>query len=145
MRAAIVIAVVFATLAGIATSRAMAEEVQVRVIVNAKNPATKLSKEFVTDAFLKKRTRWSGDSIIHPVDLPQSHSTRAKFSRAVLGRDVGAVRRYWAQLVFSGRGVPPPEVTDEDAVIAYVAKNAGAIGYVSATATLSGVKTVPIE
>jgi ABC-type phosphate transport system substrate-binding protein len=135
--------VIAALLAG--CGDASAESDSVRVIVNAKNPTTKVSKQFVADAFLKKRTRWGGDSPIQPVDLGQKHSVRAKFSRSVLDRDVAAVRRYWAQLVFSGRGVPPPEVTDEDAVIAYVAKNAGAIGYVSAGATLTGVKAVSIE
>jgi ABC-type phosphate transport system substrate-binding protein len=117
----------------------------VRVIVNPKNPATKVSKQFISDAFLKKRTRWGNDSALQPVDLGQKHSVRARFSRSLLDRDVAAVRRYWAQLVFSGRGVPPPEVSDEDAVIAYVAKNPGAIGYVSASSTLTGVKAVAIE
>lgn len=124
---------------------AVAENDSVRVIVNPKNPTSKLSKQFVADAFLKKRTRWGGDATIQPVDLGQKHSVRARFSRSMLDRDVGAVRRYWAQLVFSGRGVPPPEVTNEDAVMAYVAKNPGAIGYVSASATLTGVKAVPID
>jgi len=143
MRALIAIVLLAAVFAGCADAAADGDSV--RVIVNAKNPTAKVSKQFVADAFLKKRTRWSGDSPIQPVDLGQKHSVRAKFSRSILDRDVSAVRRYWAQLVFSGRGVPPPEVTDEDAVIAYVAKNAGAIGYVSASATLSGVKAVPIE
>lgn len=124
---------------------AVAENDSVRVVVNPKNATTKLSKQFVSDAFLKKRTRWTNESAIQPVDLGQKHSLRSRFSRAILGRDVAAVRRYWAQLVFSGRGVPPPEVTDEDAVIAYVAKNSGAIGYVSSSATLTGVKAVAIE
>lgn len=124
---------------------AAAENTSVRVIVNAKNSTTKLSKQFVSDAFLKKRTRWTNDSAIQPVDLGQKHSLRSRFSRSILGRDVAAVRRYWAQLVFSGRGLPPPEVTDEDAVIAYVAKNPGGIGYVSAGATFTGVKTVVVE
>ncbi len=126
-------------------ANAMVSSEGVRVIVNAKNPATKLSRQFVADAFLKKRTRWSNESAIQPVDLGQKHEVRAKFSRVVLGRDVGAVRRYWAQLVFSGRGVPPPEVADEDAVVAYVAKNPGAVGYVSTSTTLTGVKAVAIE
>jgi ABC-type phosphate transport system substrate-binding protein len=142
MRAPLAMIVIVA-LAGCAD--AVAESGGVRVIVNAKNPATTLSKQFVADAFLKKRTRWRGDDAIQPVDLGQKHSVRARFSRSILERDVAAVRRYWAQLVFSGRGVPPPEVADEDAVIAYVAKNAGAIGYVSASTTLTGVKAVPID
>jgi ABC-type phosphate transport system substrate-binding protein len=143
MRLLFVILVVGAALGGCGDAAANSDSL--RVIVNAKNPATKVSKQFVADAFLKKRTRWGGDSPIKPVDLGQKHSVRSRFSRSLLDRDVAAVRRYWAQLVFSGRGVPPPEVTDEEEVISYVANNPGAIGYVSAGATLSGVKAVSIE
>jgi ABC-type phosphate transport system substrate-binding protein len=142
MRAPIILLVMLAIAA---CNDARADGDSVRVIVNAKNPATKVSKQFVADAFLKKRTRWGNDSAIQPVDLGQKSSVRARFTRSLLDRDVSAVRRYWAQLVFSGRGVPPPEVSDEDAVIAYVAKNPGAIGYVSASSTLNGVKAVAIE
>lgn len=145
MRAAITFALL-AFLASLGGSiDAVAESETVQVIVNVKNPVTKVSKQFVADAFLKKRTRWGRTSAIQPVDLGQKSSVRAKFSRSLLDRDVTAVRRYWAQLVFSGRGVPPPEVTDEEAVKAYVAKNPGAIGYVSTSATLTGVKAVAID
>ena len=141
MRVAIAILVAIALVGSIA----LADTASVKVIVHPKNPATKLSKQFVADAFLKKRTRWSGDTPIQPIDLVQSHAARARFTRAVLDRDVAAVRRYWAQLVFSGRGVPPPHVADEADVIAYVAKYPNAIGYVSATTPLTGVKAVVIE
>ena len=124
---------------------ARADEARVRVIVHKENPATKLSKQFIADAFLKKRTRWSNDAAIQPVDLGARDGVRAKFSHDVLDRDVTAVKRYWAQLVFSGRGVPPPEVTSEADAIAYVAKHPGAIAYVSSTASLDGVKAIAVE
>jgi ABC-type phosphate transport system substrate-binding protein len=116
-----------------------------RVIVNRKNPASRLDRHFVADAFLKKRTRWGNDVPIKPVDLPKKSAVRARFSRDVLGRDVAAVRRYWAQLVFSGRGVPPPELATDEEVIAYVAEHRGAIGYVSGDATIDDVNVVTIE
>ena len=124
---------------------ALAEPVSFRVIVNAKNPATRLDKRFVADAFLKKRSRWGNDMPIKPVDLSQKSAVRARFSRAVLGRDVAAVRRYWAQQVFSGRGVPPPELASDADVIEYVASHAGAIGYVSGSVAVDAVKIVTVE
>jgi ABC-type phosphate transport system substrate-binding protein len=115
------------------------------VIVNSANHAAKVDKRFVAEAFLKKRTRWDDDRAIQPVDLGQKSSARSAFSREVLGRDVGSVRRYWAQLVFSGRGVPPPELATESDVVKYVAAHDGAIGYVAAGVALAGVKVVEIE
>ena len=68
-----------------------------------------------------------------------------RFSRDVLERDVASVRRYWAQQVFSGRGVPPPEVTSDAEVVKYVASHPGAIGYVAGGADLTGIKAVELE
>jgi ABC-type phosphate transport system substrate-binding protein len=124
---------------------ASAEPATFRVIVNSANPAVKLDKRLVADAFLKKRSRWDNDRAIQPVDLGQKSSARAAFSRDILGRDVVAVRRYWAQLVFSGRGVPPPELATESEIVKFVAAHAGAIGYVAAGAALEGVKVVEVE
>jgi ABC-type phosphate transport system substrate-binding protein len=116
-----------------------------QVIVNANNSAARLDKRFVAEAFLRKRTRWNGDRAILPVDLNQKSKARSAFSQQVLGRDVASVRRYWAQLVFSGRGVPPPELASDDDIVKYVAAHSGAIGYVAAGAALSGVKVVEVD
>jgi len=116
-----------------------------QVIIHPANGTDRLDKRFVADAFLRKRTRWGDDRAILPVDLGQKSSTRSAFSHAVIGRDVASVRRYWAQLMFSGRGVPPPELASEGDVIRYVAEHSGAIGYVAPGAALSGVKVVEVN
>jgi ABC-type phosphate transport system substrate-binding protein len=134
-----------AGLAVAALSPAAAEPAAFRVIVNPANPAAKLDKQLVADAFLKKRTRWDDDRAIHPVDLGQRASARGAFSHDILGRDVVSVRRYWAQRVFSGRGVPPPELANDSEVIRFVATHSGAIGYVAAGAALADVKVVEVD
>jgi ABC-type phosphate transport system substrate-binding protein len=141
MRAALVLSLLVG-LTAVARADAPAD---VRVIVAADSHETKLDKHTVAELFLKKRTRWDDDHAVLPVDLKQDNHVREKFSKEVLGRDVASVRRYWAQLVFSGRGVPPPELESDAEVIKYVASHAGAIGYVSAGAKLDGVKAVEVE
>jgi ABC-type phosphate transport system substrate-binding protein len=116
-----------------------------RVIVNAANPSTTLDRKFITDAFLKKTTRWGDGEQIRPVDLPTDSQTRRHFSEDVLGRSIGAVKSYWQQLIFSGRAVPPPELDQENDVLKYVATHAGAIGYVSAASDVSRVKAVNVR
>ena len=136
----------FALLVLIAFSRvATSADASMFVIVNAKNPVARVDRQVVTDLFLKKRTRWSDDLSAQPVDLSQKSDTRARFSRAVLGRDVASVRRYWAKLVFSGRGVPPPELATDADVIKYVTEHAGGVGYVSSASALTGVKIVEVK
>jgi ABC-type phosphate transport system substrate-binding protein len=115
------------------------------VIVNAKNPASALSRTFLRDAFLKKTTRWPNDNVIHPVDLSPKSAVRDKFSNSAIGRSVNAVRAYWQQRIFSGVDVPPPEVESDDRVVSFVLSQEGAIGYVSGTADLRGAKQVRID
>jgi len=115
------------------------------VLVHPDSRVTTLDRKFVADAFLKKRTRWSDDSAIHPVDQAPRSSVRARFSRAVVGRSTEAIRRYWSQLVFSGRGLPPPELRNDAAVVAYVASHRGAIGHVPADANVQGPRVVELR
>ena len=115
------------------------------IIIHPSNANVKLARKFVADAFLKKTTRWRNDDVIRPVDLVPDSNVREKFSQEVLKRSVSEVKSYWQQVIFSGRDVPPPELPDEDAVIKFVAKNAGAIGYVSGNAKLTDVRAVVLE
>jgi ABC-type phosphate transport system substrate-binding protein len=118
-----------------------------RVVVNAANPQAAVDRRFLSDAFLKKVTRWGAGEAIRPVDQRPDSAARQRFSDDVLGRSVAAVKSYWAQLVFSGRELPPPELEGDEEVVRYVAKHAGAVGYVSASSSLDleGVKVVVVR
>ena len=115
------------------------------VIVNPANPGSSFDRKFLADAFLKKVTRWPGGDVIRPVDLPADSWTRARFSDDVLNRSVAAVKSYWQQIIFSGRDVPPPELANDGEVLKFVAQNPWAVGYVSGTAVLDGVKPIRVE
>lgn len=115
------------------------------VIVNPRNPYRALDRTFVAEAFLKKTTRWPDGEVIKPVDLPSRSRTRARFSEDVLKRSVAAVRSYWNQMIFSGRDVPPPELSSDDEVVKYVLTHAGAVGYVSGDARVGDAKIVTIR
>jgi len=116
-----------------------------RVIVNAANPHGWLDRDFVADAFLIKVSRWNDGQPIRPVDLRGDSVTRRKFSNDVLRRSIAAVRNYWQQLIFSGRGLPPPELDSDADVIKFVVRNRGAIGYVSGAAELGAARAVMVE
>ena len=48
-------------------------------------------------------------------------------------------------MVFSGAGVPPPELDSEGDVVKFVLKNRGAVGYVSAGVNLQGAKILTVR
>lgn len=116
-----------------------------KVIVHASNPVTALSKAQVTQFFLKTKKNWEDGQQVLPVDLSASSPVRAAFSKEILGKSVAAVKSHWQQQIFSGRDVPPPEQVNDALVVAYVATNPGAIGYVAAGVTTAGAKTVVLE
>jgi ABC-type phosphate transport system substrate-binding protein len=127
-------------------STAQAEPVpDFRVIVHPENPATSFTREFLTDAFLKRTTRWGDGEMLRPVDQRSTSPARLKFSEAVLRRSVAAVKNYWQQRIFSGRDLPPPELDSDDAVVSYVMSHRGALGYVSGGAKLDKAKPVLVQ
>jgi ABC-type phosphate transport system substrate-binding protein len=116
------------------------------VIVNARNDLASSDRQFLADAFLKKVSRWQDGEALRPVDLRPDTAVRHAFSLSVLRRPVAAVRSYWQQCIFSGRDVPPPELDSEAAVLRYVARHRGAVGYVSATTKVEeGVRVIAVR
>ncbi len=115
------------------------------VIVNPQNPLSAARHEFLSQIFLKNISHWENGEIARPVDLSPGSPVRRAFSSNVIGRSVEAVRHYWQQRIFSGRDVPPAEFDSEDAVLHYVARYRGAVGYVSPTAKLAGLKTLAVR
>jgi ABC-type phosphate transport system substrate-binding protein len=116
-----------------------------RVIVGPSNPVDGVDRKFLVEAFWRKMTRWPDGQALRPVDQPVDSPTRRRFSDDALRRPVSAVKEYWLQAIFSGRGMPPPEVDTDDQVVKFVLQNAGAIGYVSADTSLGGAKVVPVR
>ncbi len=115
------------------------------VVVNVKNPASLVGRKFLGEAFLKKTTRWEDGELIRPVDQEPDAAVRRRFTEHVLKRSVTAVRAYWQQVIFAGRGVPPPELPGDRQVLEYVRRHAGAVGYVSGTADTAGLKVLTVR
>jgi len=114
------------------------------VVVNEANPVSSLSRQEISDLFLKKSSEWSGLGRVLPIDQPEGSAVRESFNREIHRKSNTAVRAYWQQRVFSGRDVPPPEKDGDQEVLAYVRKNAGAIGYLSPKASTEGVKVLEV-
>ena len=116
-----------------------------QVIVHPSNPASALSADFVSRLMLKKSTTWKHGEAAIPVDLSIRSQTRTAFTNKVLGKSAKGIKAYWRQQIFSGRGVPPAELASDEAVVAFVGRTPGAIGYVTRGASLKGVKAVALR
>jgi len=116
------------------------------VVVHADNPATSIDKDRLSKMFLKKVKRWEvGDAGVEPFDQLESKDVREAFTRSVHGKSISAIKSYWQRMIFSGRDVPPDELDTDADVMSAVAKDGGAVGYVSPSAKLiDGVKTIRV-
>jgi ABC-type phosphate transport system substrate-binding protein len=114
------------------------------VIVNPSVKANALTRAEVQRYFLKNTTSWPGGEAVKPVDLPKSSAVRATFSSEVLKRSIAALDQFWTHSIYSGRAVPPTERRSDRDVLEFVRETPGAIGYVSAGASLDGVKRISV-
>lgn len=108
------------------------------VIVHPSVTGARVKRVDLAAVFLKKASRWSGGGgIAEPVDQSGTSPVRRAFSQAVIGQTVEQVVQYWQKQMFSAARTLPPAVKKSDAeVIAFVAKTAGAVGYVGAQTPL---------
>jgi len=117
---------------------------EIVVIANPDVTLDDIAPKFLERIYLGKRTRWDDDRTIVPVML-KAGPTHEEFVETYLERSVHRFVTYWRQLVFTGKGVPPKSFGDEQALVAYVAGTAGAIGYVSEGNVAAGVKILRVR
>jgi ABC-type phosphate transport system substrate-binding protein len=125
-------AVVAAVLTGLAASATAAEIV---VIVNPKNPATRMFSEQAAQFFVGK------SSLFTPVEHTEG-PLRNEFSQKVLGKDISQVKAAWSKLVFTGKGTAPKEYASSAEVKKAVAADVNAIGYIEKSAVDDSVKVI---
>src|SRR5438132_1481745 len=89
-----------------------------KIIVHPGNPLDAIERPFLRDAFLRKTADWDGGVTIRPIDLATRFAVRMRFSQDVLKKTPSQLKNYWNQQIFSGKGVPPPEVDSAAAVVA---------------------------
>ena len=113
------------------------------VITHPSNEVSSMTRAELSAIFMRRTKSWRDGTEIRPVE-PFSRSLRERFSRAIHGKSVAYVTRYWHRVIFAGRGVPPEELPSDAAVVEYVRTHRGAIGYVE-TAPGGGVKTLTVR
>lgn len=107
----------------------------IAVIVNPANNSSVTADEIV-------RIYTGRSNAFNAVNLAESVPLRAQFDEKGVGRTSAQLKAHWSKLVFTGKGTPPAELPNEDAVLDFVANNPQAIGYVSADKVTAAVKVV---
>jgi ABC-type phosphate transport system substrate-binding protein len=106
------------------------------VVTHSGVQGTTISLETLRAIYLKEVIQWGDHTSIRPVDQSSHSPIRQAFSERVLGRSLGQLQLFWRNRLAVDRVMPPPIKPSDAEVLAFVARNKGAIGYVSAGAQL---------
>jgi ABC-type phosphate transport system substrate-binding protein len=115
---------------------------EVIVIVSARSPVKTLSDEQAADLFLGKSADFPNGQHAVPVDQSEGSSARNVFYLKASGKDPAQMKAYWARMLFTGRGQPPVEAGDSEAIKRLVAGNPNLIGYIDRSALDTSVRAV---
>ncbi|NCP66257.1 MAG: phosphate ABC transporter substrate-binding protein [Paraglaciecola sp.] len=130
-------AVLLSSVSGIASAELV-------VIVHPSNAAT-IDSTQVQRIFLGKEKKFADGNEATPINTVASNASREQFDTKILERSSSQVAAYWSKLVFTGKGIPPKELENDAAVIATVAADASAIGYVDSAAVTGAVKVITLN
>lgn len=108
---------------------------EIVVIVNPKNPATRMFSEQAAQFFLGKSTLFT------PVEHTDG-ALRNEFYKKVLDKDSTQVKAIWSKLVFTGKASAPKEYGSSAEVKKAVASDTSAIGYIEKSAVDDSVKVI---
>ncbi|HEY0585489.1 MAG TPA: phosphate ABC transporter substrate-binding protein [Pseudoduganella sp.] len=112
------------------------------VVVSARSPVTALRAEQVADIFLSEATRFPDGGEVVALDLPIGSPLRDDFYLKIANRTPALMKAYWTKKIFTGRGQPPRELPNSQAVRKLVADNPTLIGYIDRSALDASVRPV---
>lgn len=99
------------------------------VVVSSENPVTELSRLHLADLYLGRTSSLPNGESAEPIDQEPGSQARREFYETYLGRSPSEIKAHWSKAVFTGRGRPPRNVDNGEAMKEFLAENPGAVGY----------------
>jgi ABC-type phosphate transport system substrate-binding protein len=111
-------------------------------VVSAKSPITTLTMSQVADIFFGKASRFPNGVQAFPVDQAEGSAVRDEFYGKVAGKTAAQIKAYWSKIIFTGRGQPPPSVSNSIEMKKRISDNPAAIGYIDRSLVDDSVRVV---
>jgi ABC-type phosphate transport system substrate-binding protein len=99
------------------------------IVANKNLPIAHIDKGTIAAIYLLKIKHWENGEDIIPINLPASADVRNRFTTEVFDKTPDKLSSYWDQMLFNGEA-PPITQNSEQALILFVERIKGAIGYV---------------
>ncbi|MBU0992288.1 MAG: hypothetical protein KJ737_07315 [Proteobacteria bacterium] len=121
---------------------------EVLIIANNSVHTDSLSKEEIKNIFTGVMSKWPDQKNIHFATLLPNVSNvdlHEAFTRKYIKKTSGQFEIFWRYQLFTGNRRMPPMCKDEQKMIEFVETTDGAIGYVSASASIQNVKIITVS
>ncbi|CAG1021884.1 hypothetical protein DOJK_01308 [Patescibacteria group bacterium] len=109
---------------------------QVVIVANASLAINSINENELLRIYLLRQTFWSDGSPIIALNLEANSPTRDIFTTQVLKQTSSALANHWQQMHFKGK-TPPLVQNSDQAILMFVEKVQGAIGYISSDTPVS--------
>lgn len=130
----------FLAIAGLLTT-SINLHAEVAVIVHPSNSST-LDQNQIKRIFVGKMKSFPVGGEIIPIKQKSNVTPSDEFNTKVLKKSASQLKAYWSKLIFTGKGVPPREVSNDEEVIKLISANPNTIGYIDAAKVDSTVKVI---
>jgi|APLak6261672720_1056091.scaffolds.fasta_scaffold04308_2 ABC-type phosphate transport system substrate-binding protein len=126
------------------TLAAIGRGAEYQIIAHPGVDASSLTKADAKNLLLGNKARWDNGVIVRLAVLSGGKAHDDVITE-LTSRTPDQFDKYWKKQVFTGKGVMPESAADDAAMLAYVAKTPGSLGYISSQTEASGVKILPIQ
>lgn len=114
------------------------------VIANPSVPVTSISPDDLNDIYLLRTTAWDDGSRIVPINRESGSNLRNAFTSRILKQRQEALNNYWDKMHY--KGLTPPLIQESDqAILTFVQRVPGAIGYINAATEPRNVKVLKVQ
>lgn len=132
---------ILAAVAALLFSRPASAEELLIIANRSVNIAKPVPLSRIAAIYLLRMTTWPDGTHIVPVNREALNPERVTFTSRVLRQDNASLSVYWNEMHYKGK-LPPVVQESEQAMLAFVQKVPGAIGYISAATAPVGVEVL---
>ncbi|MFT7004029.1 MAG: hypothetical protein ACJAWW_001381 [Sulfurimonas sp.] len=112
------------------------------VVVSSESSIQSISKEELSRIFLSKTKRLPNNEKALTIELKDTQYQKY-FYKSICGKNLKQLKRYWATIIFTGKGQPPKKMQDFQDLFKIITENVNAISYIPKSTTIpNGIKII---
>lgn len=112
------------------------------VIVSSKSNITSISKKQISNIFLSKTKKLPNGEKAFPIELNNNLYIK-EFYKRVSKKNPKKLKKYWATVIFTGKGQPPKKMNNIKSILNRVKNNMNAISYIPISTHIpNGIKVI---